>query len=143
MIPSVHKFTLRKAEILREKKLLDELFLKGKAISVPGIRLLWKFEKSNADETQERLISAKVAFSVPKRNFKSAVKRNLLKRRMREAYRKNKPFPPYNTKVGNPDETVADNCYLLFIYTEKTIFSYPEIESKIIVSLQRLKLAIK
>ena len=33
---------------------------------------------------------AQVAFSVPKRCFRHAVIRNLLKRKMREAYRKNK-----------------------------------------------------
>lgn len=33
---------------------------------------------------------AQVAFSVSKRSFKHAVSRNLAKRRMREAYRKNK-----------------------------------------------------
>ncbi len=33
---------------------------------------------------------AQIAFSVPKKGFRHAVTRNLLKRRMREAYRKNK-----------------------------------------------------
>jgi len=43
---------------------------------------------------KESPYNAQLAFSVPKKNFKRAVKRNLLKRRMRESYRlrKNKLY---------------------------------------------------
>jgi len=117
--------TLRKHERLYEKKSLELVFLKGTAINNPPIKLLWTIDQ------QKNKIPVKVAFSVPKRTFKNAVTRNLLKRRMREAYRKNKI---YKTAGG---ETYA----LIFIYTARKINPYPEIASKIVVTLQHFKTA--
>lgn len=54
--------------------------------------------------------------SVPKKLFKRAVKRNLLKRRIREAYRKQK----HNLAV----EGGAD---VLFMYSTKEVLSYEDI----------------
>jgi ribonuclease P protein component len=57
--------------------------------------------------------------SVPKRNFKRAVKRNLLKRRIRESYRLRKGLLP---PVG------AD---LLLVYLPKTILPFSDIYSAV------------
>ena len=123
MIETPRKQTLRKHERLYEKTAIDLVFQKGKIIHNSPIKLLWVIDKRKSDEP------VKVAFSVPKRLFKSAVTRNLLKRRMREAYRKNKIL-----KAGQ-DTTYA----IMFIYSARKINLYAEIESKIVVTLQHFK----
>lgn len=77
---------------------------------------------------------AQVIITVSKKSVPGAVKRNLLKRRIREAYRKNK-FSFYEFL------TTADlKCTFAIVYTSKDILDYKEIEVKIILILQRLSL---
>ena len=65
----------------------------------------------------------KVLFSVPKKNFKRAVKRNLLRRRMREAYRLNK---------GALCESAAGRSVeLALIYSSKEVLDFKTIENGI------------
>ena len=66
-----------------------------------------------------------------KKKFKNATERNLLKRRMREAYRKNKHLL-YQT-LGK-DKQLA----IMVIYIANEVVNYEQIEHKIILSLQRL-----
>jgi ribonuclease P protein component len=78
------KFTFNKKEKLKSKKLIDQLFAEGKSVSAYPLRLV--FIKTPFNEA----IIAKTGVSVSKRNFKSAVDRNRIKRLMRETYRLNK-----------------------------------------------------
>lgn len=78
------KFTYNKKEKLKSKKLIDQLFAEGKSVSAYPLRLVYII--TAFDET----IIAKTGVSVSKRNFKTAVNRNRIKRLMREAYRLNK-----------------------------------------------------
>jgi len=76
---------------------------------------------------------AQLAISVQKRLFKKAVQRNLLKRRIREAFRKNK------SELYQYLESSKMNIVFMLIYTGSSILDYKEIEKKIIVVLGRLK----
>ena len=58
--------------------------------------------------------------SVPKKLFKRAVKRNLLKRRIRECWRKQKH-----------DLTISGGTDILFIYPTKEIQTYEQIYSSV------------
>lgn len=78
------KHTFSKAERLCGEIRINELFTKGKAFIVFPLRVVYMSEKKQDD------MPVKLLVSVPKKRFKRAVKRNLLKRRMREAYRLNK-----------------------------------------------------
>lgn len=104
--------TLPKKERLCGKTSIEELLVKGKRGSVPGIS--YRFYKGTGKEENRILVS------VPKKFFKRAVKRNLLKRRIRESYRKQK----HNL-------TVEGGLDVLFTYSTKEILNYEEIYASI------------
>lgn len=78
------KATYPKKEKLKSKKLIEQLFNEGKAVTVFPLKLIY-LETTFTDNT-----NIKASVSVSKRNFKSAVDRNRIKRLLREAYRLNK-----------------------------------------------------
>jgi ribonuclease P protein component len=120
--------TFTKSERLCSKVIMDKMFEKGKVIVVPSFKLIWLKAEEGAGQPVQ------IVISVPKRNFKRAVDRNLLKRRIREVYRKNKETI-YSRINGQ-------TFYLMLIFTGKEIIEYKEAEEKIIKLLQRLIPAI-
>lgn len=114
------------AEKLKSKKNIDLLFSKGKSINAYPVRAVYLPKK----ELNGAVISAGVG--VPKKKIKLAVNRNLLKRRMREAYRLN------NHELKDHLNETGKELNVMFIYTSKQISSYKEIEDKIKVILTRL-----
>ena len=76
---------------------------------------------SEADAAQGGTAGCRFAVSVPKRNFKRAVKRNLLKRRIREAIRLN--------RACLPEGFAAD---FLFFYRPAEVLDYTVIEKAIV-----------
>lgn len=80
-------YSLSKEDRLSSDKAILKLFSEGFSLFKYPIRLTFLCLH---DDTSTPM--AQAAFSVPKKRFKRAVKRNLLKRRMREAYRQLKPL---------------------------------------------------
>lgn len=76
--------TLRKPERLNRKKVIEKMFAGGsRSFSVFPLRVVYlPVEESDAPVS--------ILVSVSKRHFKRAVKRNRVKRQIREAYRMNK-----------------------------------------------------
>ena len=74
------KYTLKKDERLKSRKIIQQLFKKGKSFSVFPFRVIY-IEEANPETY------LKAAFSVSSKNFKKAVDRNRIKRLMRECYR--------------------------------------------------------
>ena len=111
--------TFSKKERLCAKKDITLLLNKGRYFTVDGIfrvcLLERKSESDSAKQTANPTVPrARLLISVPKRHFKRAVRRNLLKRRIREAYRRNKP------------ESSVD---MMVIYLPGEILEYAQIEA--------------
>lgn len=77
-------FSLNKSERLCGKSSTSELFLNGCSINDDSFRVIF------IDQDYSREVYFKSQFIVPKRHVSRAVDRNLIKRQMREALRKNK-----------------------------------------------------
>ena len=111
-----------KNEKLKSKKDIDLLFSKGKTINAFPLRVIF------ASKTDSTGIPINMGVTVSKKNIKLAVQRNLIKRRIREAYRLN------NSELKKTNSELN----IMFIYTSKQILPYKEIEDKIKVLLTRL-----
>lgn len=75
-----------KKDKLKSKKLIDQLFTEGKALTAYPLRLVYLKTEFNDSSI------LKTGVSVSKRLHKTAVARNRIKRLLREAYRLNKPL---------------------------------------------------
>lgn len=118
-----------KSERLKSVTSIGRLFREGKSIHHYPVRMIYEQAVDSG-----RRIPVKVAFAVPSRKFKSAVLRNRIKRRMKEAYRLNK-------------SALLDTCPIsvdvVFLYTGKEELSYENIERSLRKSLSHLQNAIK
>lgn len=127
MTDPMRRNTLTKAERLCSKIQIDKLFSGGaKSFSVYPLRVVFM----PVEKTEEALAS--ILISVPKKRFKHAVKRNRIKRQIREAYRKNKHElldVLYNNEQG---------MAIAFIYLADELVPTTEIESKMKIALARM-----
>jgi ribonuclease P protein component len=116
---ATHKETFSKPERLCSKKAIEALFENGKSFFCFPFFVVWSYSASDLQ------FPAQVAFSVSKRGFKLAVTRNLIKRRIREAYRKNK-FLLYDLLIAADKKIV-----FIMIYREKSVADYTVIENSV------------
>lgn len=119
--------TFKKEERLCSKKLLEKLFHNGSSFLVYPFRIISLPERLTVKHP------AQVVIAVSKRKFKRAVDRNIIKRRVREAYRLNKAQFLY------PFLLEKDlNLIISIHYVGKDIAEYDFIEKKLKKAIEKL-----
>ncbi len=123
MSESIH--TLGKKERLRGKRAISDLFGSGYTFFIAPYKVFW-IKTPVADDSP-----SKFAVSVPKRRFKRAVKRNLMKRRTRETFRVNKQL--LNNAIDN-----GQQIHLMLIYASDNLTPVTELDVAMKKILQRI-----
>lgn len=115
-----HAQTFHKAERLCSRRVMDELFSGGhKSMSDFPLRVVFMPLSSDRQEAK-----VSVLISVSKRRFKRAVKRNRVKRLIREAYRKNKSIL-YEALENCPQQT---RLTVAFLWLSDRLYTAVEVE---------------
>jgi len=121
-----HPNSFPKSEHLCGDKRIGQLFTQGDAFIAYPLRVVYLIAPKKDVEF------ASVMVSVPKKRFKRAVKRNRLKRLMREAYRLNKQ--PLVALLKENDLQL----HVAFNYVSDDELDFVAVEKKMKVALQRL-----
>lgn len=114
-------YNFQKEERLCSKRLLDELFTNGSSFLLYPFRVSWEI---SSDE--EQLFPVQVVIGVPKKRFKHSVDRNLIKRRIKEAYRLNKELLLYQPLLQKQTRLI-----LAIHYVGKEAHDFALIEKKL------------
>ena len=133
--------SLSRQERLKSRKEISELLLKGKStfgFPFKAVYHVYSAEELSGETTPSTSVGIspathRIMVSVPKKNFKRAVMRNLLKRRTREAYRLNKQLLSLQT---------GRRVSIMFVYVAKTELPYAAMERAVCNILYRIKEAI-
>ena len=115
-------YTLPRSERLRSLKAIRRMFGEGRGGFVYPYRYIWIADKQEGVAEGRGI---EVMFSVPKKFHKRANKRNLLKRRTREAYRLNRE------ELCERISQAGVEVNLAFIYSTKEVHSYKTIENAV------------
>jgi ribonuclease P protein component len=120
-------YTFKKEERLCNKKLIEGLFHNGSSFLCYPYKASWMFTDG------EQQSPVQIVFSVAKKRYKRALDRNLVKRRMREAYRLNKQAQLYDV-LNSAGKTLV----LSISYIGKEISPYEFFEKKMLKLLIQL-----
>ncbi len=120
-----------KAEHLCGDKKINRLFTEGRAFIVYPLRVVYLL----LDEKEE--VPVQVIVSVSKKRFKRAVKRNKIKRLMRESYRLNKQ--DLTESLVNKSK----QAYISFQYVADEVLSFQYIETRMKSALGKINTFVK
>ena len=113
---TIRRYTLSKEERLSWKRYIDSLFAKGQSFVAFPLRVIY------LPLEEEMPARASFLVSVPKKKFKRAVKRNLIKRQVREAYRVRK------YELLDLLEAKGKRMLIAFLYIDKEIHPFTTME---------------
>jgi ribonuclease P protein component len=120
-------YTFKKEERLCNKKLIEKLYHDGSSFLCYPFKASWLLVDEQAQAPVQILLS------VSKKRYKRAVDRNLIKRRLREAYRLNKQQHLYDPLASADKKIVFSLGYI-----GKEIEPYQLIEKKMLKLLKQL-----
>ena len=119
--------TLGRSSMLKHKSDIEALFKTGRKANIEFIRYTYRKSATGAECGNVRIF-----VSAPKKYFHHAVDRNLMKRRMREAIRKNLSELRKYCAESNICLDIA------FVMQTNIIRDYSDVERIIVISLQKI-----
>lgn len=121
------RYTLSKEERLSWKRYIDLLFQKGQSFIAFPLRVIF------LPLEEEMPARASMMVSVSKKKFKRAVKRNQVKRQIKEAYRLQKP------QLLDHLENKNRNLLVAFLYLDNEIRSHEEMTKAMTKAMRLLR----
>lgn len=121
------RYTLSKEERLSWKRYIDQLFAEGQSFVAFPLRVVY------LPVEEEALVPVSIMVSVSKKKFKRAVKRNQIKRQVREAYRVRK----YD--LIDPLTEKNKRMLVAFVYLDKEIHPFAGIEKAMTKAINILR----
>ena len=121
----VRKFSLGATERLKSTKKIQELFASGRIAHLPPFKIIYK--------TNKETLLLQFGVAVGTRQFKKAVDRNKIKRRIREAYRLQK------NELKGWVISKQQGLSIFIIYTGKEIPEYDFVFERIGKILKKIK----
>lgn len=120
--------TFHKNERITSLKLIEHLFRDGesKAATAFPLKAVYTFVPH-----QEGCAPVQVLISVPKRHFKRAVKRNRVKRQVREGYRLN--------KIILSEVPEGQQMLIAFIWLADKLYPSSKVHAQVITLLEKIK----
>jgi|TARA_B110000967_G_scaffold200382_1_gene236118 ribonuclease P protein component len=119
-------FEFPKKQKLCSETVIKEMFYNGKSFTTSSFRLVWK------QDDNEVKVNLKSIIVVPKKRIRLATKRNIIRRRMNEAYRLHK------IEFENILKDRKLKLSIAIIYQNVKILPYSSIEDEIKLILERL-----
>jgi ribonuclease P protein component len=113
--------TFSKKERIVSQKLIEQLFSKGNSHSTSAFPLRIVYMEKEREEGEEPVL---VLVSVSKRHFKRAVKRNRVKRQIREAYRHHKAILTEKVAEGK-------QLAVVFIWLADELYESAQVERSV------------
>lgn len=127
-----HKNTLCKEERLHGRDAVEKLFKDAGSRSMVAfpVRVVYVLAPPQADTC----VNTRMLVSVPKRQFKRAVKRNRVKRQVREAYRKHK-----HGLIETVSRIGEQHLSLAFVWLDSKLYDTNVVEKKVEKLLLRIE----
>ena len=122
--------TFSKHERLKSRKFITRLFQEGQSFIAYPLRVVWLPVEKLAHQEEDGP-PAQVAISVPRRAFPSAVQRNRLKRRIREAYRLHKDV--FYEQLLSSDQRIA----LMLVLVAREELDFAEMENGVLKMIRK------
>ena len=119
-------FSYGKAEKLKGRKLVQELFSKGKTFTVYPVKVFYLEPSVRIDHP------VKVGVGTSTKYFKKAVDRNHIKRLLREIYRIEK-LPLHDHLQSSGKQAV-----IFFLYVDRSMPEYAELKTKMHLAMHKL-----